>query len=527
VASLIVNAGELDEQEFELVDGPNTIGRTQDNEVFVLHKSLSRVHARIVIGDDGAIIEDLGSKNGTFVDGVRVERASLRGAHFLKCGDVVFSFVPSGELARTASGAGDRDFGSPMAVYDPGQDPTRQTLAQLLRGATPSDDQTLASASADERLHILVGVSELLSSPAALDDVLKSIMDLAFRILDIDRGTLLLVADDGTLEPRVTKSRRDPDGAAGGYSRKIVQWVMSRRSSALFADTQADQRLADAASIVQQSICAAMCTPLRAKERVLGVLYVDNLSRPNPFDAGDLAFLSAFANQAAVAIDNALLRDALAEEAVARNTLNRFFAPGAIDTIMANGASLDVIETEATALFCDISGYTALSSQLAPRQVIELLNAYFPVMADIVFRHEGMLEKYIGDALLAVWGAPLSGPDDALRAVTAAIDMQRAMTGINAQLSVGQQLRVHVGINTGIVAAGNIGSASYLQYATIGDATNLAARICDVAAPGEILIDDATRHRIGRAGSWDLEPLQPVSVKGKAEPLQLHRVRVP
>lgn len=534
MARLILKPGKPDEQIFELGDGVATIGRTKNNQVFVLHKSLSRTHARITMDGDVALLEDLGSKNGTFVDGVRIDRRELRGGHYIKCGDVVFSYAPrSGTTLPPPRHLAEPTIGTPTIVYDVGRDPTRRPLEQLLRertgpaamgeGTALNLRASLAAERSREKLQILLKVSELLSSPADIDDVLGRIMELAFQILDVDRGTILLLTPEGAPVPRVSKSRSGFQSAEGNYSSQIVSWVIERGSAAVFGDTQADPRLRDAASIMVQSICASMCAPLKARDKTLGVLYVDNLTRPDRFGEEDLEFLSAFANQAAVAIDNAMLRSELAEEAVARSNLLRFFPPSAIEAIMGHGGgSLEAIETEATAVFCDISGYTALSAGLTPRQVIDLLNAYFPRMADIVFRHEGTLEKYIGDAMLAVWGAPFRKPDDPLRAVKAAVDMQRAMTLLNREIDLGHELRIHVGVNTGRVAAGNIGSDRYLQYATIGDATNVAARICDVAGAGEVLIDAVTRERIGDA--MPLEAIPPVSVKGKDLPLQLYRV---
>ncbi len=381
---------------------------------------------------------------------------------------------------------------------------------------------------AQARLSILLEVSELLSSPAAIEEVLARILDLAFEILEIDRATLLLCEGEGTVaEPKVWRTRQ-ADGAADAgveavYSRQIVAYVMDQGVSALFSDTLSDPRLSAGASIVQQSICASMCAPLKARERLLGALTVDNLTRSAPFAAEDLEFLAAFANQAAIAIDNARLSTELADEAVAKNSLLRFFPPRQVATIMQGRGALEVIETEATVLFSDISGYTELTSQMRPRDAIELLNAYFPTMADIVFHHEGTLEKYIGDALLAVWGAPLSREDDPERAVRAAIEMQRAVEELDARLRLPAPLQIHVGINSGVVAAGNIGTARFLQYATIGDATNIASRICGVASAGQIVIDERTMARLPM-GTFKLEPLGPVAVKDKSEALQLCRV---
>lgn len=529
MAWLILRPGKPDEQSFELREGVNTIGRTKQNDVFVLHKSLSRQHAKLVVDGDRFEVEDLGSKNGTFVDGERIDRRVLGQAHQLKCGDVVFGFVAGGARPTVPP----EDAGSPSLVYDPNHDPTTRSLDQMLAAREPTGlgtalnlRGTRRAERAREKLQILLKVSEVLSSPAPLDEVLGRVLDLALRILDIDRGTVVL-SEGGQLRTaaRRVRAERGGEGAdGGGFSQSVVHWVLGRGVAALFGDTASDPRLAGAQSILRQSIHASMCAPLRARDRLLGVLYVDNLTRPGRFTQEDLEFLSAFANQAAIAIDNALLRDELAEQAVARNTLMRFFPPTSVEAIMSSGASLDVIETEATVLFCDISGFTRLSSRLQPKEVIALLNAYFPVMSDIVFQHEGTLEKYIGDALLAVWGAPMRRDDDAVRAVAAAVDMQRAMVELNASVAVGEPLAIHVGVNSGRVAAGNIGSGQFLQYATIGDATNVAARVCNEAGPGEILVDRVTVDRLGDS-KWPLEALAPVTVKGKTEPLALYRVR--
>ena len=536
MARLILNPGKPDERVFELHDGTNTIGRTKANHVFVLHKSLSRQHARLSHTGGEWSIEDLGSKNGTFVDGIRIDRRPLGGAHYIKCGDVVFSFVAAAPSVRVP-------FASPTLVCDLKADPSRRSLQQLLTmhaGDVPIGGRTalnLRASSAEERarekLQILLKVSEMLSSPASIDEVLATILDLAFQILDVDRGTVLMVDESGVPQPRVSRTREGRTHEAHDhFSRQIVNYVLSEGHGALFGDTQADPRIDGAASIVQQSICASMCAPLKPRDdrQPFGVLYVDNLVRADRFNQEDLEFLTAFANQAAVAVDNAMLSSRLAEEAVARNTMLRFFPPAAIDAIMGSG-TLESIDTEATALFCDISGYTALSATLPPREMIQLLNAYFPVMADIVFKHEGTLEKYIGDAMLAVWGAPIRTEHDSVRAVQAAVDMQRAMAALNATwqarraeqgLGPGPEVAIHIGINSGPVAAGNIGSERFLQYATIGDATNVASRVCGVAASGEIVIDAGTFAKL--PPQFRAQALPPTMVKGKAEPLHLYRV---
>lgn len=208
-----------------------------------------------------------------------------------------------------------------------------------------------------------------------------------------------------------------------------------------------------------------------------------------------------------------------------RAKLELFF-PETVRQKLQEEDTLKIIDTEVTELFCDISKFTEMSSTMQPRQVINMLNEYFKVMVeDIVFPYKGTLEKYIGDALLAIWGAPYRLPDDAERAVKAAIAMQQAVLDLNAQWVQRRnlQIQIHIGINTGKVAAGNIGSEKLIQYAAIGDTTNVTSRICNEAKAGEILISQTTLDKLGDR-TLPIETIPPVKVKGKNQPIQLYRV---
>ena len=256
------------------------------------------------------------------------------------------------------------------------------------------------------------------------------------------------------------------------------------------------------------------------------MLYLDHVSSVQAHGGDDdLDFVVAFASQAAIALENAELYRKIEREAVLRSRLERFFPPTTAREITARGEQLPTVDTEVTALFADISGYTAMTSGMPPREVVALLNEYFSVVSGVVIDHEGVIEKYIGDALLAVWGAPTTRDDDADRAVATAIAMLRALVPFNERRTRRglPPLAVHIGLHSGPVAAGNIGSETYLQYATIGDTTNVASRICSAASADEILVSDATWQRLSSPRP-PAEPLAPVSVKGKADPLRLWRI---
>lgn len=183
----------------------------------------------------------------------------------------------------------------------------------------------------------------------------------------------------------------------------------------------------------------------------------------------------------------------------------------------------EAVDTEVTALFCDISGFSNLAANLPPREVLELLNTYFPVISEVVLRHGGTLEKYIGDAVLAIWGVPKASEDDAKRAVAAAVDIQRATREL-AKTST-PPLRLHIGLNSGPVAAATVGSDEHAQYAAVGDTTNLASRVCDLAGPGQILLSSATLEALGGRGDWPVGLPERAEVDGRDEPVTVHTLR--
>jgi class 3 adenylate cyclase len=217
----------------------------------------------------------------------------------------------------------------------------------------------------------------------------------------------------------------------------------------------------------------------------------------------------------------------MADESVSNERLSRFFAPEiAARVVTEPHLAVHAAACRVTVLFSDISGFTAMSSRMSPEEVVGLLNAYFPRMVDIVFRHGGTLEKFVGDALLAVWGAPVGSHDDTDRAVAAANEMQEAVSRFNVeQEAAGRRaIAIHVGIASGPAAAGYIGTDRYLQYAVIGDTTNVAARICSAAGPQETLVSDATRR--GHSGRGVVfEDVPAIAAKGKDGPVIVHRVR--
>ena len=178
-----------------------------------------------------------------------------------------------------------------------------------------------------------------------------------------------------------------------------------------------------------------------------------------------------------------------------------------------------------TVLFADIRGFTAMAEQMQPDAIAALLTDYFTEMVEVIFEHGGTLDKFIGDALMALWGAPVAHPDDARRAHQAAVAMQQTVEGLNQRWRAAGRttIAVGIGINYGDVFVGNIGSHRRLEYTVIGDVVNVAQRLSAEAGPGEILVSEAFRHAV--SAPVDAEHLPGTGLKGKTQTVEVFRVR--
>jgi adenylate cyclase len=292
------------------------------------------------------------------------------------------------------------------------------------------------------------------------------------------------------------------------------------QKSALLSDNMANQHDSKPS---RTSVCAPL---IGGEGRSLGVLYVDSANTTRRVDDDDLEFLVAFAGIGAVALDNLRFAERSRHEALVRGNFERFFTPMLAARIAAAPESLRLggERRDVAVLFSDIRGFTTLAAQLTPVETARLLTEYFSEMADCVFKHGGTLDKFIGDEVMAQWGAPISEPDDADRAVAAALDMIDALHRLNAiWLSQGRpRLQVGIGINYGEAFAGYLGSERRLEYTVIGDTVNTAKRLCTAAQGGEILVSQSLRQRLTR--THDLADHAPLEIQSRPQPLSVYRV---
>jgi adenylate cyclase len=277
---------------------------------------------------------------------------------------------------------------------------------------------------------------------------------------------------------------------------------------------------------------AYLFLPLLDKSRSIGVCILHHQNE-NGFDPNQIRFLSLVSDHMVTTILISRLYKQMRNEENQRALLSRFFSKTVIDKIFSSEENIRLggERREITVLFADLGGFTAMSENLEQEKVVEILNGYFSRITPIIFKHHGTLDKFMGDGLLAFFGAPISSEDDPVQAVQTAIEIIREISSINQQNAKKNwpTLHVSIGINTGEVVAGYIGSEDHLNYTVIGDAVNVAQRIETIADNDTILISEAVRNKIidktdEIQGFRAFTPLPPRKLKGKEESIQLYRI---
>jgi adenylate cyclase len=520
-------------QVFEITQPSVQIGRAESNDLVLDHASVSRRHSRLEAPpDDPCVLRDLGSLNGTLVNGQRIEQHQLSNHDQIQIGIYQLHYECADEQAMHVE-VGNRPDAQLAGLASP------ENLDAALRRGSEDAGQTVVGSMEDrlravERenklLKILAGVGKALATALTTDDAMRLVMELVFRLENVERGFVMLTdKEKGGFKPAVMlykDERLRSDGQGVALSQNLVRRVMSERLPLLIYDVASDLRFSASESLRVSGVRSAMCAPLMHKDNFYGLFYVDCLTRPYAFSKEELNVFSVIAVEAALSFENALAHEELARRAVERKALERFLSTAVVEKIQANPHSVRLggENQVATILFTDIRGFTRIAEQMEPQQVVELLNEYFSEMTELVFEFGGTLDKYMGDGLMALFGTPIARPDDAVRAIKAGIEMQRGLARLNQEWrNRGRMtLDIGIGINTGPVTAGNIGSARRMDFTVIGDAVNLASRLCAQAEGGQILVSDSTCALVN--GQFPLYRLEPLFIKGKEKPVEVYEV---
>lgn len=497
----------------------DTLGRHPNNSIQLLDRIVSKEHARVTRGPNGThVIRDAGSLNGTWVNGTRIEEHTFKDGDQIQLGNSVLRYAADPAAVAAAK--------PKKVTMMPGQVQSEirssvQVSSQFLPAMQITDMNVLR---ADyEKLRVAHELSQKLAIDSDLDRLLQKVVDETFALIRADRAVILLLDDDDNLEARYVRQKRDEEVKLSG---SILDTVRRTKQAVLCSDAMVDERFKAAKSIIMQGIRSTMCVPMLVGEELVGVFHMDSSMSTGAFTEKDLMLFSGVANQAAIAIQNYMLAKKIEQEAGTRAQFQRLLSPNLVDQIVQGALQLDQggQRREVTMLFADIRGFTSMSERHTPEQMVQTLNEYFEIVVDILFRNGGTLDKYVGDEIIGLFGAPVDLPNSPLQAVRCALGMFKALQEFNRvrQTEGREPIHIGIGLNTGPVIAGAIGSSQTLQYTVIGDAVNVAARLCSVAGPGELIVSQTTMNAV--APYVLAEQREPVRVKGKSEALPIYRI---
>lgn len=477
MARLLIKKPDGQEAIHALESPTTTMGREGSDIVFAGDPFVSRRHAIIFQQERDYWLRDENSRNGTFVNRMRIREKQLVEGDEIVIGKHTLIFEE--RLARD--------------VLDATESPAPPTQDTVIRPV--AEDRSVHTM--DCRYVALIELSERLNTIVDRKALLEEVMDGIFQTLHPERAYFFLLKPGDPNPVPVASRSASPASEQTPVSRTIVNKAIQTKSALLTQDARSEFALTDRLGASRSVICV----PLVTTRETHGALYVDDSRQVGHLREEDLDLMIAVGNQVSLALERIRLYEAWQREALVRNHLQRFVAPGVAEIVAQQTREtgqlcLDVQEQEVTILFSDIEDFTTLARTMSPFDVARLLNEYFTEMTDVIFTFEGTLDKYMGDGIMAIFGAPIACADHAERAVLAALAMLDRHKQLMANKPPDRRFAVRIGVNTGMAVVGFIGTVNRLEYTAVGDTVNVASRLEAAAGPDQVWIGGATLNRI-------------------------------
>ncbi|MEI6714627.1 MAG: adenylate/guanylate cyclase domain-containing protein [Verrucomicrobiota bacterium] len=468
----------------ELEPGSYVIGREATSDIVISSQGVSRKHARLVLSEEAIEIEDLGSRSGTWVGDTQIlESTILPLPATLTLGNILI------ELTSDAVPM------PPVITSDQSVNDSGPSICMSMRASVKAMP-TIANVSGQgaKRLEMLYELPLQLAEEEDLNTLFSLILTRMLELIPgAVRGAILILEHDtGKLALRASIPENAPP-----ISRTLIHRAITEQHGFIWGDEDEDQQSLSS-SMAAIGIRTGMYAPLLWKGETIGVLFVDNPHRSQAFTAEDLRFLLSVAHYAASAVANKLLQDEIEQNNQTLQNLLTNFSPKIRRHLLQKSREGRLIpggsKSTVTILESDLRGFTKTSASLDSEVVVEMLNDYFEVLGREIFNYDGTIDKFMGDAILAVFGSPEPDGSHAIKAVSAAIEMQNQIDEVNTRRrSEGLPVcEMGIGIFTGEVLHGFIGTKDRLEFTVIGDTVNKAARYCTGAQAGEIVIGPGT-----------------------------------
>jgi adenylate cyclase len=497
------------EQVFDRETSQVVIGRHNDGLDLTPDTNVSRVHARLWVEDGQFWIADLSSTRGTKVNGDEIKG---QGKQALHPGDIIHI----GETTLEAHIPAEQ-----IVVTEPKTLLTN--VSALLDAGEVMDDTELnyaatehTTADLEQRLGLFYELPLQLGAETRLESLLQLVVERVVNVIPSAKRGALLVKDRAS--GRLTLKAHLPLGNPA-VSKTMAKRAMGERKAFIWTKQTPSGKDELAESLVNLRIKSAMYAPLLWQDEVLGVLCVDNSETNTAFQSDDLQLLQAVAQHAAMPVAHHYAQEDLQRHA---EFSNRFFSsrfPHSVRSKLMHEASAGTLtigtrQSEVTILISDIRGFTQLTSRLGAQRMSDLLNEYFPQLIEAIFKHGGTIERFVGDAIFAVFGSPEEDANQQEHAVRAAMEMQEVTRSLNESREAreAETCVLGIGIDCGEALHGFIGNAERMEYAVVGDVANRASRYGAAAREGEVLISPQVHQWV-----WNLVTAEQTSIETKHE----------
>lgn len=486
---LTLHAPDIKPADYVLHAGRTSIGRRLDNDVVIPDDAASRLHAELYLDEEAntLTIRDLGSKNGTYVNRRRlVENDEFK----LEPNDVIRIGIV--EIALTHK--------PDEAVNEPAATAFQPFSRELLLE------------SFDNHAVLLYETIRQLNNILDVDAALKEVARLLRVSLDADKCQIILADDFDRM-------------AELGFPETIGNYTLKNRTTVLLPSKNPESKklLSESARLLR--VHTALCVPVGTGDKIIALIYMyKSLPDTRVFNQRDLQLAVAVGHVAALTIERVNLIDRVREEQRIRQLLQRFVAPNEAEFLLrdyADTGSLPALnEMECTILFADIAGSVRMAESLGAKAFGDLLEQYYQDVTDVIFRYGGLLDKYLGDGVMAVFGMAGLRKHPERRAISAALDI---LDLLNIRYRKKERLiNIGIGINTGPVMAGYVSTKERVELTVLGDTVNVAAGLESLARPNRILIGPATQAAVAK--KFKLADLGEMAIKDRSQPIQVFEV---
>ncbi|MFN8673113.1 MAG: adenylate/guanylate cyclase domain-containing protein [Candidatus Sericytochromatia bacterium] len=518
----------IDSVEKEIRQGSSVLGRSSDNAISISEASVSSKHLLISNFSDYIEILDLNSSNGTFINGTKLNPfipQKVKNGDNITLGRYTISYKANNDVSTSSKpvvpppmiNQSIRKDVTVMAKFDP-----KEFMNLINESKTETEMQK-----ASKRLTFLYSFGQKIGKIIELKDLFAFVIkEVSTLFPEADRALIFDVYGTDYKPTFFLKNGIDTPIEESKYSKSIVEMAIEEKHGFIASDLKSGQDIDTSKSILALNLQCTMIVPFIVDNEIFGLLQLDSTKKISAFNQEDLTMLSGISNQIAVNIKNKMLIEEMNRQEKVKSSLERYLGPKMVTHLIDNKINLDQKGEErfGTVLFSDIRGFTSLSEKLEPKQIIEILTLYFSKMTEIIFRYDGFIDKFIGDAIFCIFGIPLYQDDHADRAVKTAIEMKKELEILNKTIvrDFGIEIKIGIGINTGKFVYGNIASMDRPEVTILGDTVNTAERLCSSARKSEIFISTECKNNL--QNQYIIQDQGLFSLKGKEEKVNIYSI---